>query len=425
MRVRRIAWLVAVCALLVGPMSAVGARSSQAPVNLTFALWDKNQIPAMQTIITEFQRLHPNVKITIQQTPWAGYWNKLLTLTAGGSGYDVFWMNGPNFPTYASKGALLDLTPYMTNDKIDLTQYPKSLIDLYTWKGHRYALVKDMDTIGLFYNKTIFDQMHMAYPTCNWTWQDYANAARKLTVKQGGRTTQYGTMIFNTVQQVYGDIFAAYGGSVLNAAKTRSVIASPSNIQAANLLQGMIKNGSAMAGTSTTALTEDLAFESGKIAMVLDGSWMVIPYSSMMKKGYTADVTCLPKGPKGRISVIHGLGMVVNAKTKYPSEAWQFSRFLSSSFAASAQAKTGTVIPTLAGSQKPWIASRPNMHLQVFMDEMNGSVQFPASLGFSEWWDILTKDFDLMLLGKKTPQEALTTIQSQSNTILAKYYPAP
>ncbi len=111
MRVRRIAWLVAVCALLVGPVSAVGARTSQAPVNLTFALWDKNQIPAMQTIITEFQRLHPNVKITIQQTPWAGYWNKLLTLTAGGSGYDVFWMNGPNFPTYASKGALLDLRP--------------------------------------------------------------------------------------------------------------------------------------------------------------------------------------------------------------------------------------------------------------------------------------------------------------------------
>jgi multiple sugar transport system substrate-binding protein len=311
----------------------------------------------------------------------------------------------------------------MRADRIDLSRYPSSLTALYTWKGRHYALVKDFDTIGLFYNKTLFDKAHVAYPTCNWTWQDYANVAKKLTVKSGGRITQYGTMIYNTLQQIYGGLFASYGGGILNGAKTRSVIDSPQNVKAANMVQGMITDGSAMAGTSTSALTEDLAFESGKIAMVLDGSWMVLPYTTMMSKGYKVGVTCLPKGPKGRISVIHGLGMVVSARTKHPKEAWEFSSFLSSPYAAQVQARTGTVIPSLNGSQQPWLKSRPTLDLKVFLSETGNAVQYPASLGYNEWYTSLTSDFDLMLLGKKSPKDTLATVQKQMNSVLVKYYP--
>src|SRR5919199_499987 len=123
MRFHRIFWSLVLCALVMLPASVASARSHRATANLTFALWDKYQIPAMQKIITKFQQLHPDVRITIQQTPWAGYWNKLATLTAGGSSYDVFWMNGPSFPTYASKGALLDLTPYLRAARVDLSRY--------------------------------------------------------------------------------------------------------------------------------------------------------------------------------------------------------------------------------------------------------------------------------------------------------------
>jgi len=424
MRFHRLFWSLLFCALLALPASAVSARTSAANVSLTFGLWDKNQIPAMQTIIKQFERLHPNVTITIQQTPYTGYFNKLTTLTAGSAGYDVFWMNAPNFPTYASKDALLDLTPYMSASHIDLGNYPSALIGLYTWKGRHYALPKDFDTIGLYYNKTLFDKAHMSYPSCQWTWQDYANAAKKLTVKSGGRTVQYGTMVYNTLQQIYGGLFAAYGGALLNSAETRGVIASPQNIRASDLLQSMITNGTALAGTSTTALTEDLAFESGKIAMVLDGSWMVLPYTSQMSNGYKAGVTCIPRGPKGQFSVIHGLGMVVNAHTAHRNEAAAFALFLAGSYAARVQAQTGTVIPALNGSQKAWVASRPTLDLNVFLSEAKNAVRYPSSLGYNEWYNPLTTDFDLMLLGKKSPKDTLTMVQSQMNSVLVKYYPS-
>jgi ABC-type glycerol-3-phosphate transport system substrate-binding protein len=75
MRVHRIFWSLVLCALVMLPASVASARSHRATANLTFALWDKNQIPAMQKIITKFQQLHPDVRITIEKNI-RGLWAK-------------------------------------------------------------------------------------------------------------------------------------------------------------------------------------------------------------------------------------------------------------------------------------------------------------------------------------------------------------
>jgi maltose-binding protein MalE len=77
----------------------------------------------------------------------------------------------------------------------------------------------------------------------------------------------------------------------------------------------------------------------------------------------------------------------------------------------------------MAGTQTPWLRAHPDLDLKVFLSEIPGSVQFPASLGFNEWWSVLQTDFDTMLLGKKSPKETLTLLQKQMNSILVKYYP--
>ena len=38
-----------------------------------------------------------------------------------------------------------------------------------------------VDNLALVYNKKLFDQAHVAYPTANWTWDDITAAAKKLT----------------------------------------------------------------------------------------------------------------------------------------------------------------------------------------------------------------------------------------------------
>lgn len=76
-------------------MSACGDGGDE-KVTLWYAVWNKDQVPAMEKIVTAFEQSHPNIDVKVQLTPFE-YWTKLQTAATGGSAPDVFWMNGPNF----------------------------------------------------------------------------------------------------------------------------------------------------------------------------------------------------------------------------------------------------------------------------------------------------------------------------------------
>src|SRR5437762_13596632 len=59
--------------------SGSGSSSGNGVVNLTYALWDQNEQVGYQQSINQFMKLHPKIHVTIQQTPWASYWQKLGT----------------------------------------------------------------------------------------------------------------------------------------------------------------------------------------------------------------------------------------------------------------------------------------------------------------------------------------------------------
>ena len=65
-------------------------------------------------------------------------------------------------------------------------KYYQDVLSLYTLDNKYYAVPKDYDTIGLWYNKTLFDKAGVSYPDDTWTWDDMYNAAVKLTDKANG-----------------------------------------------------------------------------------------------------------------------------------------------------------------------------------------------------------------------------------------------
>ena len=68
-------------------------------------------------------------------------------------------------------GLLLNLNDYIEGDEnIDMAKYYEDIVELYTNDdGIHYAIPKDYDTVALWYNKTIFDEAGMEYPTNDWT----------------------------------------------------------------------------------------------------------------------------------------------------------------------------------------------------------------------------------------------------------------
>ena len=97
-----------------------------------------------------------------------------------------------------------------------------------------------VDNLALVYNKKLFDQAGIPYPTANWTWDDFRAAAKKLT---DPAAKQFGWAYVadgseDTVWRFDALLWQA-GGDILNSDNTKAEFNSPAGVKAATLLQQM------------------------------------------------------------------------------------------------------------------------------------------------------------------------------------------
>ena len=75
-------------------------------------------------------------------------------------------------PIIAGRNAIKDVTPFIKRDGIDLSEYYKTAVDCFRYKGNLYALPVDFMTVALYYNKTMFNKENLSYPDESWGWKD-------------------------------------------------------------------------------------------------------------------------------------------------------------------------------------------------------------------------------------------------------------
>ncbi|MGC4379337.1 sugar ABC transporter substrate-binding protein [Fictibacillus sp. Mic-4] len=390
--------------------------SSSGNVTLKYWIWDKNQLPAMQDIAKEFEKKHPKINVKIEVTPWEQYWSKLETAATGNSLPDVFWMNGPNIVKYASNHMLLPINDQIKKDNVDLSNYPKALVDLYTVEGKHYGLPKDFDTIGLWYNKKLFDEAKVPYPDETWDWAKLKEAAKKLTNPSKG---VWGIAAAMENQSNYYNTIFQNGGTVISDDMKKSGYDSPETIEGLKFWTDLIKDKVSPTQAQMTETKPNNLFESGKVAMMFAGSWMQIEFAQNDYTKDKVDVTVLPKGKK-RAVVIHGLTSVISANTPHKKEAWEFVKYLGSKEAALIQAKTGTQIPAYNGTQKDWVESNKKFNLQVFIDSAKYATPLPISKDTSKWWDLETEYFKKAWGQEMRPEQAAKEVAKKMNELLSK-----
>ncbi|WP_067500408.1 sugar ABC transporter substrate-binding protein [Actinoplanes sp. TFC3] len=379
-RFRRAALALAGAVALVAATAACGDDDSgrtdpNATVTLSYAVWDKNQVPAMQEIASAFTKQNRNIVVDVQLTPWETYWTKLKAAATGGTAPDVFWMNGPNFQLYATNDVLAPL------DTFDTSNYPKALIDLYTVDGKQYGIPKDFDTVGLWYNKALFDAADVTYPDDTWTWETFKAAAAKLTDKAKGQYA-IAANLTSAQEYQYNTIYQA-GGSVISADGKTSGYADPATVQGLKFWTDLIAAGQSPDLKTMTDTASINLFESGKTAMYYGGSWNAGEFTTNASIKSKVDVAVLPKGVK-QATVIHGLANVISAKSAHKEQAWKFVQYLGSRQAAEIESKAG-VIPAFNGTQQAWVDRHPELHLQALLDELAYAVPFPVSRNTAAW----------------------------------------
>ncbi len=390
--------------------SVLTAASAQ--TTITYALWDNNQLPVHEEIVAAFEAENPGVNVEIQVVPWGNYWDKLQTAVAGGEAYDVFWMNGANFPVYAANGVLLNLQDRIDADALDTSVYPESLVSLYSLDGGLYGLPKDFDTIALYYNRDLFDAAGLEYPTADWTWDDLKTAAQALTT--GGN---WGFASTTADQSGFWNFVYANGGQVLNDAGTEVRLADPAACDAVTYLYSFVQEGLSPDGATMTSVDPwTQLFPGGRVGMVVGGSWLARTYADAAPN---IDVAPLPRAAQ-QASVIHGLANVVWSRTEHPDEAWAFAKFLGSDAAATLLAGSGTVIPAYTGFQDTWVESIPEMNLQVFMDAAEYAVPYPTTAQGSEWQNRVVEVLGEVWNGNVPIEGACEQVAAVANAALGR-----
>jgi multiple sugar transport system substrate-binding protein len=407
--------LFAVLLSACGGGEAASSGNANQPVTLRYMIWDQNQAPAMQQIVTEFRKTHPNINVKVEVTPSDQYWTKLETAVTGGSAGDVFWMNGPHIVRYASNDVILPIDDQISADKIDLKNYPDALVSLYTVNGKHYALPKDFDTIGLWYNKQLFDAAGVKYPDESWNWQTLRDAAKKLTNPAKG---VWGIAAPLSDQEGFYNTIPQNGGYVISDDKKSSGFDKPETVGGIKFWTDLIQDKSSPSLAQMTDTAPASMFESGKVAMMYAGSWRAIEFAQNEYTKDKVDVSVLPQG-KERATVIHGLGNVIYANTKYPKESWEFVKFLGSKEAADIQAKTGTVIPAYNGTQDTWVKSTPNFHLQAYIDELAYAKPYPVSKNTAAWNDAELKMLIPVWSGQQSADAGCKAFAQKMNQLLA------
>lgn len=394
-------------------------KSSASGDKITVAIWDPNQQKGLQEIMDDWSKTS-GVKAEIQVVDWNNYWTMLEAGATGGELPDVFWMHSNQAQKYMENGILLDLTDKIkSSDKIDLNNYYPDIVKLYSLNGKQYAMPKDIDTIGLWYNKKMFDDAKIAYPDDTWTWQTLYDTAKKLTNKSKG-IYGYACNTGNNQDSFYNAIYA-YGGNVISDDKKKSGFDNPKTIKAMSLFSDMVNKGYAPDLQTVSENGTEVLFESGKVAMVTQGTWMVPAFRDNEYTSKNCDVAVLPKGPDGtRVSMYNGLGWAAAANGKHTDAAWSLIEYLGSKEAQLKQAQLGVTMSAYKGTSDAWKNAVPGFNLQSCVDMLDAKLVFrPYSKDTVTWENMITEELKAAWTGDATIEATCKKIAASMNETLA------
>ena len=142
-----------------GGGSKDGDSGSDSSSSMVVSWWG-NQTRNDRTteVINMYLEDHPGLSIDGQFSEWDDYWNKLATSSAGNALPDVMQMDYMYLDQYVDNGLLLDLTPYIEDGTLDMSNVPENIQESQKVDGKTYAISLGTNANAMFYNKTALDE---------------------------------------------------------------------------------------------------------------------------------------------------------------------------------------------------------------------------------------------------------------------------
>ena len=284
--------IIAVLSLMAGGAKDDSGNGKERIRVITFFTGSDTWAPTWKDVITEYQAAHPEIEIIDESVPTTGttdvFRPKMNADIAAGTPADLaLYFNGTDAEPLYESGLYVTWDDILDADPEWKALFSPAALDAGTTNGEISNLPFIGSFEGLIYNKAIFDEYNLEYPT---TWENIIKACEVLSAESDYIPLSNSLL---RVTALFDCIMLAEAGP-----EKHGIVLDPSWERAVDRIKELYDAGAFPKDAATLSLADvRTMFAEGRAAMEFDGSWVL---SSIEDNPDMRMIPCpIPEGGEG------------------------------------------------------------------------------------------------------------------------------
>lgn len=288
---------------------------------------DANECAVSRALLDRFEADNPSIKVTIDEVDYLHILNQLPADLATGSGPDMarvtdFGSLNPYF---------LDITPY-----VDAGYWEQNFQPALDWlRGGPqdegiYGWLTQLTVTGPYINRTMFDDAGVALPPEGASWQDWADATRRVQDTLG----IYAAMVMDRSGHRFAGPAISMGAAYFDAGGRPAIIDDGFKTMTRYMIdwhaEGLMPEDVWPATPGAVWKNGAEMFIDGNAVLHMSGSWMIQSYAANIGERFDWMAIPQPCGPAGCSGMPGGAAMVGLSGTEHPREVAAVLDFMAS-----------------------------------------------------------------------------------------------
>ncbi len=394
-----------------------------------------NELEDFKGGLEMIEEAHPNWTIELEQTPQDGIVEKINTQIASDTLPDVQMVQGLFAQPWIRQEVFLDLTERSGSAEFAVDDFWGGALEQFQWNDSLYGIPNTASPDIVFYNKTMFDEAGVDYPTDDWTFDEMKELALQLTLdSDGNNATDPDFDKDNVVQWGFNitpnsiwtrHLLTPLGGDPCAVPDCTTLqFADPDVVEALEWWADLSVNYNAAPydpySGNQTGVPGD-PFAAGLAAMGYNGYFLIGQLAGSDEIDY--DIVQPPSGIDGlRATPLSTNGWAISASSEQQDAAWELIQELTSTeFLAQYWALPGHGVPARKSAASDIInPDNPPENQQAVLEALEyGRVFVPSTSTAFEVYGKTSEYFMAMMSGETPVEEAATEVDTVGNEILA------
>lgn len=386
-------------------------------------LGDTTDVCAVQQILAnQWNAENPELQVETTSLVWPGI-VELNAALAAGTPPDIFSLHAFRIPTYASKGVLTPLTPYLEEAGIDAADLLPAVSDAVTYNGEIYAIPIDVHGALWHINLDLWEQAGLVdengAPMIPAGPEEFAAACQAVLEATGSPILGSGDDDVLGTAWLWASLLAQGGGSPVDE-NGMPTVNTPEALGALNTILSLREDG--CIGSGELGATHQ-AFINGEVASVIGGTWSVNEWDAQvtdpdaaLKRYHVAPIPQIGEEPAswgGSHTFVVPLGANadperVRAAVQYLKHQWDHNLDWT---------RTGHATVRRSVAESPEYQALP--HHSEYLGFGEHATYNPSTLWSVGYDQIMHEEVQSAFLGQKTPEQALDDAQARLNDVAA------